>query len=199
MLSNVVTSILSLGGKQTLLQFLAILLGTFVLEDAATVMAAMRAEEGGIAIPVALLALYLGIVIGDLGLYGLGALARRVPPVRRWLPDERTRPARDWVCRRVFRVVLISRFLPGMRLPTYTACGYFRADLKKFALAAIVATLIWTSLLFTVSMHVGHFLIEHFGAWRWAGAAGFAIGVVVIMRGAARLTGVRQSQSQPAR
>ena len=196
MLSNVVTSILSLGGKQTALQFLAILLGTFVLEDAATVLAAMHAEEGGIAIPVALLALYAGIVIGDLGLYGLGALARRAGPIRRWLPDERTRPARNWLCARVFRVVLISRFLPGMRLPTYTACGYFQADLRKFALAAIVATLIWTSLLFGVSMHVGNFLIEHFGAWRWAGAAGFAIGVVLIMRGAARLAGTSQ---QPAR
>jgi len=193
MLSNVVTSILSLGGKQTLLQFLAILLGTFVLEDAATVLAAVRAEEGGIAIPVALLALYAGIVIGDIGLYGLGALARQVPPVRRWLPDERTRPARDWICKRVFRVVLISRFLPGMRLPTYTACGYFRANIRLFALAAIFATLIWTSLLFGVSLHVGHFLIEHFGAWRWAGAAGFAIGVVVIMRGAARLSGASQA------
>ena len=195
MLSNVVTSILSLGGKQALLQFLAILLGTFVLEDAATVLAAVRAEEGGIAIPVALLALYSGIVIGDIGLYGLGALARRFPPVRRWLPDERTRPARDWICARVFRVVLISRFLPGMRLPTYTACGYFHANIKRFALAAIVATLIWTSLLFGISLHVGHFLIEHFGAWRWVGAGGFAIGVVLIMRGAARLTGV----SQPVR
>ena len=193
MLSNVVTSILSLGGKQTLLQFLAILLGTFVLEDAATVLAAVRAEEGGIAIPVALLALYAGIVIGDIGLYGLGALARQVPPVRRWLPDERTRPARNWICARVFRVVLVSRFLPGMRLPTYTACGYFRANIRLFALAAIFATLIWTSLLFGVSLHVGHFLIEHFGAWRWAGAAGFAIGAVVIMRGAARLSGASQA------
>src|SRR5271166_5374889 len=171
MLSNVVTSILSLGGKQTLLQFLAILLGTFVLEDAATVMAAMRAEEGGIGIPVALLALYAGIVIGDLGLYGLGALARRAPPIRRWLPDERTRPARNWLRARVFRVVLISRFLPGMRLPTYTACGYFGANIKLLALAAIVATLIWTSLLF---------------------------GVVIIMRGAARLT-ASDNAGQPAR
>jgi membrane protein DedA with SNARE-associated domain len=197
MVSNLVTSILSLGGKQVLLQFLTILLGTFILEDAATVLAAMRASEGGIPIPVALLALYAGIVIGDLGLYGLGALAWRAPLVRRWLPDQRTRPARDWICRRVFRVVLISRFLPGMRLPTYTACGYFHANLKLFALAAIVATLIWTSMLFSLSMHVGHFLIDHFGAWRWAGAAGFAIGVVVIMRGAARLTGT--TARQPAR
>jgi membrane protein DedA with SNARE-associated domain len=195
MLANVVTSILSLGGKQTLLQFLTILLGTFVLEDAATVLAAVRAEEGGIAIPVALLALYAGIVIGDLGLYGMGALAGRVPVIRRWMPDERTRPAREWLCARVFRVVLVSRFLPGMRLPTYTACGYFSANLKQFALAAIVATLIWTSLLFGVSLHVGRFLIEHFGAWRWVGAGGFAIGVVLIMRGAARLTGA----GQPAR
>ena len=190
MLSNLVTSILGLGGKKVLFQFIAILFGTFVLEDAATVLAAVRSEEGAIPIPVALAALYVGIVIGDIGLYGLGAASRRVGVLRRWLPDERTRPAREWICKRVFRVVLVCRFLPGMRLPTYTACGFFRANLKKFALAAVLATLMWTSALFTVSLHVGRFLIDHLGAWRWAGAVGFIIAVGLMTRGIVWLTKV---------
>ena len=37
----------------------------------------------------------------------------------------------------VFRVVLASRFLPGLRLPTYTTCGFVGADLRQFALAVV--------------------------------------------------------------
>jgi membrane protein DedA with SNARE-associated domain len=187
MVGNALATFLSLAGKHPLLQALAIVVGTFILEDAATVLAAMRAREGGISMPLALVALYAGIVLGDLGLYGLGHLSARTRWIARWVPPERSRAAAGWLSGRVFRVVLISRFLPGMRLPTYTACGFLGADLRQFALAAIVATLAWTSLLFGVSLQVGQFLIDHFGAWRWAGAGGFALGLFLVGRVAARL------------
>ena len=189
MVSNAVLALLALAGEQPALQALAIILGTFVLEDAATVLAAMRAEEGGISIPLALVSLYAGIVLGDLWLYGMGRLSTRIGWVARLIPEHRSRVASEWLRGRVFKVVLISRFLPGMRLPTYTACGFLRADLREFTLAAIVATLAWTSLLFGVSLRIGQFLIDHLGAWRWAGAGGFALALVLIGRFAARLQG----------
>ena len=189
MVSNAVLALLALAGEQPALQALAIILGPFVLEDAATVLAAMRAEEGGISIPLALVSLYAGIVLGDLWLYGMGRLSTRIGLVARLVPEHRSRVASEWLRGRVFKVVLISRFLPGMRLPTYTACGFLRADLREFTLAAIVATLAWTSLLFGVSLRIGQYLIEHLGAWRWAGAGGFALALVLIGRFAARLQG----------
>jgi membrane protein DedA with SNARE-associated domain len=170
-----------------LLQALFIVLGTFILEDAATVLAAMQVKTGGLAAWLALVSLYCGIVLGDLGLYGLGRLSSLAPWARRFVPPERFRRGQDWLRGRVFKVVLISRFLPGMRLPTYTACGFLRADFRAFALAAIVATLAWTSLLFAASLRIGQFLIDHFGAWRWAGAVGVAVAVVVIGRVAAHI------------
>jgi membrane protein DedA with SNARE-associated domain len=182
-----VASLLRMAGQQKLFQALAIVLGTFVLEDAATVLAAMQAQTGGIPVWLALVSLYIGIVLGDLGLYGLGRLSALLPWVRRWVPPARMRQGQDWLRGRVFKVVLVSRFLPGMRLPTYTACGFLSADFRQFTLAAIVATLVWTSLLFGVSLRIGQFLMEHFGAWRWAGAVGFAAGVVIAGRIAARM------------
>jgi membrane protein DedA with SNARE-associated domain len=191
MFGNTVLGLMHAAGQSKLLQALAIILGTFILEDAATVMAAMDADTGGVALWLALGSLYVGIVLGDLGLYGLGALAARVRWARRFVPPERYRRGREWLRTRTFKVVLVSRFLPGMRLPTYTACGFLGADLRRFALAAVVATLAWTSLLFGVSLRMGQLLIDHFGAWRWAGAAGFAVALVVIGRFAARLQGAR--------
>ena len=108
----------------------------------------MRRREGS-PIPLALGSLYAGIVLGDLWLYGMGRLSARVGWIARLVPPERSlRRGRPGCAGAVFKVVLVSRFLPGMRLPTYTACGFLGADLRQFTLAAIVATLAWTTLLF---------------------------------------------------
>ena len=169
-----VAHLLEVAGRHPVVQAGAIVIGTFILEDAATVLAAMQVQSNAITLGLALCSLYLGIVLGDLGLYGLGRLAAMFPWAYRWLPESRLEEGRHWLESRVFKVVFISRFLPGMRLPTYTTCGFLGADFTRFALAAIVATLIWTSLLFGVSLHVGKVLAEHLGAWRWVGGLGFA-------------------------
>ena len=187
MLNGPLAGLTTIAGHEAWLQAVLIVLGTFVLEDAATVLAAMQAQSGHLQIEVALLALYAGIILGDLGLYGLGALSARVPLLARWVPPSRMRQGRVWLDGRVFKVVFISRFIPGARLPTYTACGFLHANLRRFALAAVVATLVWTSLLFSVSLKVGALLMEHLGAWRWAGAIGFAAIVILVGRTAARM------------
>ena len=178
---------LSLHGHGPLLQGILILLGTFVLEDAATILAAMDVQVGQVTITVAMVALYIGIVLGDLGLYGLGRLAAATPWARRWAPPERFGRSRDWLQDNVFKVVFISRFLPGARLPTYTACGYFGASFHRFTLAAIGATAIWTTLLFGISLRLGRYMADHLGAWRWVGMAGFALTVILAGRIIARL------------
>ena len=183
---------LSLHSQDPLIQGVLIVLGTFVLEDAATILAAMDVQVGKVTLAIALVSLYLGIVLGDVGLYGLGRLAVSTPWARRWAPPERFGHSRDWLQKHVVKVVFVSRFLPGARLPTYTACGYFRASLRYFAMAAIGATLIWTTLLFSVSLHVGRYLAEHLGVWRWAGMAGFALTVVLAGRIAMRWQAAHQ-------
>lgn len=189
MLSLSISGLFKSVGAHPLLQALAIILGTFVLEDAATVLAAMQVQDGKIAWMVALCALYVGIILGDLGLYGLGRLAACWAWARNLIPQERRSHGRDWIERRVFRVVFVSRFVPGARLPTYTTCGYLHASFSRFAAAAILATSIWTTLLFVLSRHVGQFLISHFGAWRWIGAIVFAVVIVLMGRLVARLQG----------
>ena len=87
----------------------------------------------------------------------------------------------------MFKVVFVSRFLPGARLPTYTACGFLHVSFRSFVMAAIAGTLIWTTCLFGVSFRVGKLLMEHLGAWRWAGAVGFAIFIVVAGRIVAKM------------
>ncbi|HEY1412640.1 MAG TPA: VTT domain-containing protein [Rhodopila sp.] len=193
MLASSITSLLALAGSSVLFQGGAIILGTFILEDAATVIAAMQVEDAGLSLWVALISLYAGIVLGDLGLYGLGRLSAHVGWIARQLPPHRQEAIKAWISGRIFKVVLVSRFLPGMRLPTYTTCGFVAANFGQFTAAAIVATACWTSLLFAVSMQVGQVLMDHLGVWRWAGAAGFIAFVIVAGRAAvAGLQGARR-------
>jgi membrane protein DedA with SNARE-associated domain len=193
MLASSIKSLLVLAGHSAWFQAAAIILGTFILEDAATVGAAMQVQDGALPIWLALVALYAGIVLGDLGLYGLGRLSARIPWVARRLPPHRQDTVRAWISGHIFKVVVVSRFLPGLRLPTYTTCGFVGADLRQFALAAIVATLCWTSLLFAISFKMGQFLMDHLGAWRWAGAAGFVVFIIFAGRAAAiSLQGARR-------
>lgn len=178
---------LAWAGHEPALQVLLIALATFVLEDAATVLAAIDAAEGGVPVPLALGALYSGVVIGDIGLYTLGRLSSRIRLLERFVPRSRRLLGREWLDGRVFSVVFVSRFIPGARLPTYTACGFLRADLRQFIMAAVVATLIWTTMLFEVARHLGGFLLPYLGAWRWAGAVGFVLVIILIGRTAVRM------------
>jgi predicted tellurium resistance membrane protein TerC len=64
---NSVVSLFAWAGQHhPLLQALAVIIGTFILEDAATVIAAMQADDGKLPTSLALLALYVGIILGDL-------------------------------------------------------------------------------------------------------------------------------------
>ncbi len=185
-----VAAMLQASAHHPLLAGGAIIVGTFILEDAATVLAAMQVQTGGIAWEVAIISLYIGIVLGDMGLYGLGALASGSSGAQRFaariVPSPRQAHGKRWLSERVFRVVFISRFIPGARLPTYTACGWLRVSFRRFVLAAVVATSIWTTLLFMLSLRVGRLLTEYLGAWRWVGAVGFAVVVVIAGRLVAR-------------
>lgn len=183
-----VSELLREAGHNPALQAVAIIGGTFILEDAATIIAASQADAGAISLGLAVGALYVGIVLGDLGLYGLGRLAALFPWAQRWAPRPGLQRTRAWIQGNVFKTVFISRFLPGARLPTYTLCGFVQASFARFALAAIAATLIWTSLLFAVSLRVGGFLMAHLGAWRWAGVAVFVATILVAGRLASRIT-----------
>lgn len=169
------------------IQAVIIIIGTFILEDAATLLAAMQVAGGVLSLPLALGALYAGIVLGDLGLYVLGMLSAAHPWALRLVPNRRRELGRDWVSQRVFPLVVVSRFVPGLRLPTYTTLGFLRAPLGKFAAAAIAATLVWTTGLFYISFKLGLLMMRYLGIWRWAGLAVFLILLVVVGRFATRL------------
>ncbi len=180
MMSMNFTDILSSAAQSPGLQAVLIIIATLILEDAATLFTAMEVAAGAVALPVALGALYTGIVVGDLGLYALGRLSASHPWARRLVPTQRRAMGYAWVNARMFPLIVVSRFVPGLRVPTFTTMGFLQAPLQKFLAAAVLATLLWTTGLFFLSLRLGALMLTYLGAWRWAGLAVF-LGVIILV------------------
>lgn len=171
---------------------LVIILGTFILEDPTTVIVGVLAADGIIKVPFALLSLYAGIVCGDIGLYGIGWLASTHPRLARYVDHQFVAPFRIWLESRYVLTIFSARFIPGSRFPTYTASGFFRSPLSTFVLTAIVATSVWTTLLFYASYWFGSFTVAWMGPVRW----GIAIAFLLILLFLGRQTLLHQRTKQ---
>jgi membrane protein DedA with SNARE-associated domain len=139
----------------------ALAAATLVSEDAATLTAAALVATKTIPAATAIACVALGIWMGDLGLFGIGRLAGRVPVVARWVDRRWTRDQLLSMERRFNRgaavAILGSRFLPGTRVLLYVAAGAFQVSALTFVTSAAVASLTWTFLVV--------FSVSSLGAW----------------------------------
>lgn len=125
--------------------------GTFVSEDATCIATGLLIRTGQLDWPLALGACFLGIFVGDLGLWLIGRLCG--PRVLGWrwvrkrMPAHRLEHLTHWFDRRGWTAVLAARFLPGTRLPVYLAAGMLGRSAGRFVLWAAIAALLWTPLL----------------------------------------------------
>ena len=142
---------------------LALVLTTLLLEDVAIAAGVALAAQGTISWGLSFAAVGGGIAGGDLGLYALGIGATRVPWLQRRCVGERSAWARDQVTRRLPSAVLLARVIPGLRLVTYTACGFLRVPFPAFSLWVLLAVTLWTGALYGLSLAVGAWLAEKLG------------------------------------
>jgi membrane protein DedA with SNARE-associated domain len=126
-------------------QLIAIALATFVSEDLTCIAAGALIVRGALGFVPGVLACAAGIYFGDLLLYFAGRAGS--PVVRRFVTEEKLTAASRWMSKRGAAVVLLSRFTPGLRLPTYIAAGFLRTRFWTFNSYFLVAALIWTPLL----------------------------------------------------
>jgi membrane protein DedA with SNARE-associated domain len=127
-------------------QLFFIALATFASEDLTCLATGALIAGGNIAFLPGVMACAAGIYFGDLLLYFAGRLVGR-PLVRRFVTDARLDGAGKWLAARGAGVVLVSRFTPGLRLPTYVAAGLLKTRFWTFNSYFLLAALIWTPLL----------------------------------------------------
>jgi membrane protein DedA with SNARE-associated domain len=170
-------SALTFGSTPAMLA-LSILVSTFFLEDAAIGYAAFLAATGMIAPHVAFVVLFLGIYVGDVGLYFLGAAARRYERARRLIGEHRIHHARMWLRRRSLLTLIGARIVPGSRLPIYAASGFLHVPFITFACTTAAATFAWTVAIFSAIYAFGLHATEVFGDFKYVAA--FVVVAIVL-------------------
>jgi len=162
--------------------FLAFFFATFVSEDAACLAAGGLAARGEISFEFGVAACFSGIIAGDVLLYWIGRIfgsrLLRFRFVNRFVSAHAVARGSRWLEQRGASAVFISRFVTGLRLPTYLAAGFLKTDFRKFILYFVLAAALWTPILVgSVSVSGGLF-----GGSVLVGALGVFVGIRVVMK-----------------
>jgi pimeloyl-ACP methyl ester carboxylesterase/membrane protein DedA with SNARE-associated domain len=151
-------------GPALLVAVLLLALSTAVSEDLACIGAGLLVAEGRLGFAAAVFGCFAGIFIGDLLIFAAGRVfgrpAVRRAPLRWWLSERAIAESSAWFTRRGGAVVVLSRFLPGTRVPTYFSAGVLRVSSWRFTLFLLAAVAIWTPLLVFFSQIVGQAALE---------------------------------------
>jgi membrane protein DedA with SNARE-associated domain len=86
-----------------------------------------------------------------------------VPALRRRYVGEKSEWARAQIVKRLSSAVLLARVIPGLRLATYTACGFVGVPLLPFTAWVLLAVGLWTLGLYAFSAALGQALAQQFG------------------------------------
>ena len=144
---------------QALLASTAIVLLSFISEDAATISSALSLFGGPIAWPLGFAACFAGIWLGDLGLYSLARCFGQSILKSRWIARFADEAAIER-CQTRFNEhglvpLLASRFIPGTRLPTYLAAGLLSMPVSRFALVTAFGAVLWIGAVFAAAKLLG--------------------------------------------
>ena len=145
--------------------FIVILLAiaTLVSEDITCITAGLLVSQGAIGFLPATLGCFIGIFIGDTSLYLLGRIlgirALRIPPLKWFVDAQKIERSKKFFDRYGPFLIVVTRWIPGMRIPTYVAGGMLKLNFFKFITYFLCAAIIWTPALVGLSTIIGERLL----------------------------------------
>lgn len=182
-------------GYLAVLAFLIVAgLGVPIPEDIVLLSSGLLASNGSMNVWKALLACYVGVLVGDSLIYrvgwklGLGALEHR------WFKRLFTPKMTAWIDRHFKRhgvlTVAAARHFAGVRAPTFLVAGMTRLPYWKFVLTDALSALVTVPLMVYLGFRFGHILPQLLGRIRqvhhvMVGAlvlSGIVFGIIVVMR-----------------
>lgn len=138
---------------------------TLVSEDLGCIGGGLLVAGGVTPLWIIFLTIYIGITIADTSIYWIGRkLGRPVITKRpfRWFISKRDVDMSSEMFRaNGFKIVFLSRFLPGSRFPTYFAAGILKTNFTFFLIYFLIAITIWTPLLLWISIVTGQQMLEY--------------------------------------
>jgi len=150
-----------------LAQFVSLLLLPFAHEDLAIVLGGYIVVNHIMPASLVALGIYGGMVGSDFALYGIGAVARRIPWLSRMAVNDRVIGLADVLKRNMFGLVALCRVVPGAEFVAFIACGWGRVSLARFTLASLLVSALYLPLMLYLVVIFGDALDDHVGLWTW--------------------------------
>lgn len=164
---------------------LLIIFSTFISEDLACIGAGLMAARGLMGFVPAVAASFVGIFVGDILVYisgrWLGRNATNKAPFKWFIDENDIKRSNQWFQAKGPIIILISRFIPGTRFPTYFTAGIIGASFWMFITYFGIASLIWTPLLVKGAMFIGNELIFYFSIYQEYALLVLAIVIVLVI------------------
>lgn len=158
----------------------------FLPGETAIVAASVLAADGTLSLPLVILAGAAGAVIGDSTAYWIGRGGQG--PIRRGIMriagQERLLAAERMVRHHGGALVLVGRFLPGLRIAINLSCGAGQMAYPRFLFFDVIGGLLWS----TQAALIGFFLGKAFADQPWVA---FAVAFAVTL-GVAAIVGARE-------
>lgn len=146
-----------------------LILVSWLWEDAAVIAAALFALDGQLPVVLAATASLIGITTGDMGLYLLGRAGHRWPKLtRRFTQNHRANAVQQRFQHRTLSNIFLIRFVPGLRTLGFTLCGLWKVPAQRFAVAMLVAGVVWVAFIFLVVNAFGLADFLKTSPWKWS-------------------------------
>jgi membrane protein DedA with SNARE-associated domain len=129
-------------------------------EEVAIVFAGVRSAQGQLFTGGAFLACLLGALIGDAAMYGIGrkfghGLVRRHPKLAWLVGADREEHFEQAIQRHGLKVLLLARFMIGIRGPVYLAAGVVQMPFRRFLMWDLVCATLVVATFFALSYGLG--------------------------------------------
>jgi membrane protein DedA with SNARE-associated domain len=129
-------------------------------EEVAIVFAGVRSAQGQMFTGGAFAACLFGALIGDAAMYGIGrrfghSLVRRHPKLAWLVHADREEHFEQAIRRHGFKVLLLARFMVGVRGPVYLAAGVVRMPFRRFLMWDLICATLVVAMFFAISFGLG--------------------------------------------
>lgn len=158
--------------------YLVIFATPFIQEDVAVIGAATASLAGAAPTAFILPAILTGLVASDAWKYWMGRLARRYDWAHKFAEKPGVSIAGDLINKEFMQTMLTARFVPGTRIPTYIAAGFFKAAYVKYIITLILTASLYVAIVFALFHTVGAVAGEKALFWLPIGAVTILIAYI---------------------
>lgn len=140
--------------------YLCIFALPFVQEDVAVIAASTASIAGAGSTPLLFVVILAGLTGSDVWKYWVGWFARHYSWAHKFAEKPGVSVAGKLVKHELYQTLITARFVPGTRIPTYIACGFFESPYVRFVLYVISTAFMYVVVMFGLFHFAGEVIGE---------------------------------------